>query len=65
MGFYTFGDKHPDIYKVADKYIPLIWGSLREAWMKGYLGAKVKYVKTSATAKFYKMGKQSRKERRS
>jgi len=62
MGLYTFGDKNPDIYKLADKHIPNIWGSLREAWMKGYAGIRIKYVKTSMTEKFYKLGERARKE---
>jgi len=59
---YTLADTHPEAYALADKFIPGVWGSCRDAWMKGYLGMKVKFVKTSAAERFYKMGKKAKKE---
>ena len=55
--FYDLSSTQPNAYKMADEHIPNVWGSLREAWIFGYLGWKNKFVRGSACSKFYQKGK--------
>lgn len=62
-----FFDRYPKVYKRAEELIPHIWGTLRSAWMKGYLLKdvpeikKCKFVRTSAAETYFRLGKLARK----
>jgi len=62
---YTLGDRHPEVYRLADKYIPGVWGSLREAWMKGHLQLQIKLIRGTPYEKYYKKGKEARRDEQS
>lgn len=68
MAQITLSDKRYDVFLIADRYIPHVWGSLREAWMKGFINQSEGFfypplwARNSACAVYYRKGKEAAKE---
>lgn len=60
MAFLTLDEKYPEIERKANEKIPGVWGSLREAWVKGFLGIPAKLIPTSAYEYYYMKGRKDR-----
>jgi hypothetical protein len=54
-----------EAHALADRYIPNIWGSLRSAWVNGFINLPqlgvARYDRTSAAAKLRAMGVAARR----
>jgi hypothetical protein len=58
----TFCKTQPEVYNLFRILHPLVFGSLQEAWIKGYLGMKNRFgARGSEYSRWHKMGRDYKK----